>query len=152
MGRGGFASAQLASSIRYVLDQRSCAGWSHVLMQPSGLSGSERHRVPSADLCVRRETERWAGRTRHVERKEMSNCQLLSDRNASEQNLRAPLFGLVYLLMLPRWKAMPPVQSATGAYDINRTMCAHPLVMSGRTALVCLFANTVRTALLKDLF
>lgn len=84
-------------------------------MQPSGLSDSEQHRVLAADLCVRRETERWAGRTRHVERKEISNCQLLSDRNASEQNLRASLFGLVYLLMLP------PVQSASGAHDINRT-------------------------------
>lgn len=42
-----------------MLDQRSCAGGSHVLMQPSGLSDSEWRDVPLPDLCVRREMERW---------------------------------------------------------------------------------------------
>lgn len=55
---GGFVW-RLASSTRHVSDQSWSAGGSHVLTQPSGLSDGEWHRVPSPDLCVRGEMERW---------------------------------------------------------------------------------------------
>lgn len=115
------------------LHQQCCASWSHVLMQPSGLSDSEWHRVPLPDLRVRR-GDRKVGGTQEVcweTEKETSNRQIQSDRSASEQefDLTAWLFGEwddgSRFLMLPRWKAVPPVYVVTVAYNINTAAHAY---------------------------
>lgn len=79
---GGFVW-RLASSTRHVSDQSWCAGGSHVLTQPSGLSDGEWHHVPSPDLCVRGKMERWEEHKNYDERKQKVRAGRQQDRHSS---------------------------------------------------------------------
>lgn len=60
------AWAMSESSTSHVLDPCSCIDGSLVLMQPSGLSDTEWHRVLFPDLCVKSKMESWVERKRYT--------------------------------------------------------------------------------------
>lgn len=79
---GGFVW-RLASSTGHVSDQSWCAGGSHVLTQPSGLSDGEWHHVPIVwFMCQRRDGEVGEHKN-YDERKQKVRAGRQQDRHSS---------------------------------------------------------------------